>query len=100
MYTSLKEPVPAHEDKTFSIPLTPSVHNGATLSDSEVRDDEGVSIPRRVPKMHLGSGHQLKNQQKPRGSLSRQLLGRSLTLQMGKWVFVSLPHRPGALCEH
>ena len=46
--------------------------------------------------MHLGSGHQLKNQQKHMGSLSRQLLGRSFTLQSGNWF---LSHFPTGL-EH
>ena len=72
----------------------------ATLSDFEVRDDKGVSIPRWVLRMDLGSEHQAKLKQKPSRSLSRQLLGCSLTLQMSKWVFVSLPHRPGAPWEH
>ena len=84
MFTSLEETVPAHEHKIFGIFKDSLCTNGANLSDSEVRDDEGVSIPRRHPKMQLDLEHQLKNQQKPRGSLSRQLLGRSLTLQTDK----------------
>ena len=84
MFTSLEETVPAHEHKIFGIFKDSLCTNGANLSDSEVRDDEGVSIPRRVLRMDLGSEHQAKHKQKPRGSLSRQLLGRSLTLQTDK----------------
>ena len=60
------------------------------------RTGMGQKDPEEVLKMHLGSGHQLKNQQKPRGSLSRQLLGHSLTLQA---VSRFLSHFPTGL-EH